>query len=150
MRVLAKRGEEGVQIIADEQSHLRIGQHTPHGAGQILVADFRRPAPPGVVNRQRQAGLKHAARLFGKAATGKIDMPDFRIRQAAAGPEQRLHRGVDDRGVDGLQGLDELRTKARQGPDRHGVDSKGVIVSRVDMLNSSLRSPTKPNHLLFE
>jgi hypothetical protein len=118
MRVLAKRGEEGVQIIADEQSHLRIGQHTPHGAGQILVADFRRPAPPGVVNRQRQAGLKHAARLFGKAATGKIDMPDFRIRQAAAGPEQRLHRGVDDRGVDGLQGLDELRTKARQGPDR--------------------------------
>jgi hypothetical protein len=75
MRVIAKRGQKCVQIIANVHRHLRIGKNTPHGSRQILVTHFRNPAPPGIVNGYRQAGLEHGARLFRKAASGKIDMP---------------------------------------------------------------------------
>jgi hypothetical protein len=87
MRMLVKRGEESVQIIADMHHHLRVGKNTPYGARQILVTHFRDPAPTGIVNRQRQAGLKYRARLFGKVASGKIDMPQFSVRDTAAGGE---------------------------------------------------------------
>jgi hypothetical protein len=84
MRMVVKRGEECVQIIANVHHHLRVGKNTPYGARQILVAHFRNPAPPGIVNRHRQAGLKYRARLIGKAASGKIDMPEFSVRETAA------------------------------------------------------------------
>ncbi|MHB8723502.1 MAG: hypothetical protein ACYDAH_19210 [Steroidobacteraceae bacterium] len=87
MRVVAKRGEERVQIIANMHHHLRVGKNTPHGARQILMTDFCNPAPPGIVNRYRQAGLEHRARFFGKTAPGKIDMPYFGVRETAAGRE---------------------------------------------------------------
>jgi hypothetical protein len=89
MRVFMERGEERVQIFADMYRHLRVWKNTPHGTRQILVAHFRNPAPPGVVNRQREAGLEHSARLFGETASGKIDMPQFAVRETAAGREQR-------------------------------------------------------------
>jgi hypothetical protein len=117
-RVIVKRGDECVQIIADVHRDLRVGKQTPHRTRQILVTHFRNPAPSGVVNRQRQAGLEHGARLFWIAASGKIDLPQFGIRETAAGREQRLHRRVDDSGIGQAEGFDELRTKARQGSDR--------------------------------
>jgi hypothetical protein len=79
-----------VQIIANVNRNLRVGKNAPHGTRQILVTHFRNPAPPGVINRDRQAGLKHGARLLRKAASGKIEMPKFSVRETAAGREQRL------------------------------------------------------------
>jgi hypothetical protein len=63
MRVLVEGGEECVQIIADVQRHFGVRKNAPHRTRQIRVTQFRNPAPPGVVNRYRQAGLKHGARL---------------------------------------------------------------------------------------
>jgi hypothetical protein len=73
-RVFMKHGEESLQIIANEHCNLRVGKNAPHGTRQILVTHFRNPAPSGVVNRYRQARMKHGARLLGKAAPGKIDL----------------------------------------------------------------------------
>jgi hypothetical protein len=87
MRVFVQCGEECVQIIADMHRHLRVGKYAPHGTRQILVTHLRNPAPPGVVNRYREAGLEHAARLLGKAASGKIDMPQFGVGETAASRE---------------------------------------------------------------
>jgi hypothetical protein len=94
MRVLVKQSKECVQILADVHRNLRVGENAPHGTRQILVTHFRNPAPADVVNRDRQAGLKHGARLLRKAAPGKIHRPKFGVRETAAGREQRLHRGI--------------------------------------------------------
>jgi hypothetical protein len=88
MRVPVERGDERVQIITDVHRHLRIGKDTPHRTRQVPVTHFRHPAASGVVNRHRQAGMEYRARLFGKAASGKIDVPQFSVRKAAAGREQ--------------------------------------------------------------
>jgi hypothetical protein len=77
MRVFAKRGDESVSIIADEQRHLRVGKNTPHGTRQVLVTHLRKPAPPGVINRHRQAGLEHGVPLLREGAAGKVDGPKF-------------------------------------------------------------------------
>jgi hypothetical protein len=94
-RVFMKRSEECVQIIANVHRNLRVWKDAPNWTRQILVTHFSNPAPSGVVNRNRQAGLEHGARLLGKAASGKIDMPQFRVRETAAGREPRLHRRAD-------------------------------------------------------
>jgi hypothetical protein len=75
MRVFVKHSEECVHIIANVHRNLRFRVDAPHGTRQILVTHFRNPAPSGVVNRYRQAGLEHGARLLRKAAPGKIDLP---------------------------------------------------------------------------
>jgi hypothetical protein len=75
MRVFVKQSEECLQIIADMHRNFRVGQNAPHGTRQVLVTHFRNPAPSGVVNRYRQAGLEHGARLLRKEASGKIDLP---------------------------------------------------------------------------
>jgi hypothetical protein len=75
MRVVVKQSEECVQIIANMHRNLRVGKNAPHGTRQILVTHFRNPAPSCVVNRYRQTGLEHGARLLRKAAPCKIDLP---------------------------------------------------------------------------
>jgi hypothetical protein len=75
MRVFVQRAEECLQVVADMQRHLRIGEDAPHGTQKILATDFRNPAPPGVVNRYRQAGPQDTARLFGKAGSRKVNVP---------------------------------------------------------------------------
>jgi hypothetical protein len=75
MSVFVKHSEECVQIIANVHRNLRVGKNAPHGTRQILVTHFRNPAPSGVVNRYRQAGLEHGARLLRKQTSGKIDLP---------------------------------------------------------------------------
>jgi hypothetical protein len=75
IRVVVKHSEECVQIIANVHRNLRVGKNAPHGTRQILVTHFGNPAPSGVVNRYRQAGLEHGARLLRKETSGKIDLP---------------------------------------------------------------------------
>jgi hypothetical protein len=74
MRVVVKRCEECVQIIANVNRNLRVRKNAPHGTRPILVTHFRNPAPSGVVNRYRQAGLEHGARLLRETAPSKIDL----------------------------------------------------------------------------
>jgi len=64
-----------MQIIADMHRNFRVRKNAPHGTRQILSTQFRNPASSGVVNRHRQTGLEHGARLLWKAAPGKIDLP---------------------------------------------------------------------------
>jgi hypothetical protein len=87
MRSFTQSCEECLQVIADMHRHLRLWENTPHGTRQILATRFRNPAPPGIVDRHREAGLKDAARLLGKAASRKVDVPEFGVREAAAGCE---------------------------------------------------------------
>jgi hypothetical protein len=75
MVVFVKHSEECVQFITNVHGNLRVGENAPHGTRQILVTHFRNPAPSGVVNRYRRAGLEHGARLLRKEASGKIDLP---------------------------------------------------------------------------
>jgi hypothetical protein len=87
MRMIVQRGEECAQIIGNGHRHLRVRKNTPHGTRQILVAHLRNPAPPGVVNRHREAWLEHGAWLLRKARSGKIDMPQFGVRKTRAARE---------------------------------------------------------------
>jgi hypothetical protein len=84
MGLLVQRGDECAQVVADVHRHLRIGKHAPHGTRQILVTQLRDPAPSGIVDRQRQARMEYAARLFRKAASGKIDVTEFGVGETAA------------------------------------------------------------------
>jgi len=90
MRVFVKHSEECVQFIANVHGNLRVGKNAPHGTRQILVTHFRNPAPSGIVDRYRQAGLEHGARFFRKPAPCKIHSSNFGVRETAAGREQRL------------------------------------------------------------
>jgi len=74
-------GHERLQIVADVHRDLGAGKNAPHGTGQPLVPDFRDPAPPAVVHRDRQARLEHGARFFGKTATRKIDVAEDGVRE---------------------------------------------------------------------
>jgi hypothetical protein len=81
IRVFLNHREECLQIIADMHRDLRVRKNAPHETRQVLVTDFRNPAPTGVVNRQRLAGMEYRAGLVWKAAPGKIDMSQFCVYQ---------------------------------------------------------------------
>jgi len=107
--MIMKHGNEGGQVIADMHRDLRVGKHTPHRTGQVLVAQLGDPTSPGVVDGECHARLKYVTGLFGKAAAGEIDQAEFGIREPAAGGEQSPDGRVDDPREARLEGLNQFR-----------------------------------------
>jgi hypothetical protein len=90
-RALTKRRQKCREIIADMHSDLRMGKHTPDGARQVFVADFRNPAPLRIIDGERERRPENGVRLFEKPAPGEIDAAELGAGEAARTAEQVFH-----------------------------------------------------------
>jgi hypothetical protein len=81
-----------------------------------VVANLGDPAPPGIVNRQRQRGSEYRRRFLLKPAPGEIKTAEIRVREPAAGAEQRFQLRGDDSRVGTFETLDHIGAKTREGP----------------------------------